>query len=64
VVLDEPREKDRIFVYEGISFLVDEELFQSVRPVHIDYEEMGLYRGLQISSNISAGISSTTSCCL
>jgi len=60
--LDEAKEKDKVFEEDGITFVIDEQLFEQVKPVNIDFITTGRGSGFSITSGLS-GDSCGESCC-
>jgi Fe-S cluster assembly iron-binding protein IscA len=60
MALDEPQENDETFHERGLTFLIDKELFEQVRPVKIDYVRTasGDGDGFSISANLVKAVSS------
>lgn len=54
MALDEPREEDFIYEKDGITFMVEKELLEKVRPVKVDFIETARGAGYNISSNLSS----------
>jgi len=57
MTLDEPQENDETFNERGLTFVIDKQLFEQVRPVKIDYVSSALAPGFAISYNSSASLS-------
>ena len=54
MALDEPKEDDKIFQNNGITYLVNKELFELVKPINVDFVETILGSGFSISSKLSS----------
>ncbi|HOJ71531.1 MAG TPA: hypothetical protein PK864_01955 [Syntrophorhabdaceae bacterium] len=52
MALDEPKEKDRKFTDENITFIIDKELFERVKPIEIDFVEIQNGSGFSIKSSL------------
>lgn len=52
LVLDEPLKDDAVFDKRGINFLVNEQLYEKVKPVVIDYAGRGPEGGFKIMSSL------------
>jgi Fe-S cluster assembly iron-binding protein IscA len=61
MTLDEPQENDETFHDRGLTFLMDKQLFEQVKPVKIDYVHAPAGDGFSISANLSKAVSSGTS---
>ena len=53
--LDEAKEEDKIFKEDGITFVIDEQLFERVKPVNIDFTTTYRGSGFSIISGLSGG---------
>jgi len=53
MALDESKEDDKIFDENGISFAINNKLFESVSPIKIDYIESYGGGRYSLSSNLS-----------
>ena len=60
MTLDEPQQNDETFHDRGVTFLIDKQLFEQVKPVKIDYVHTapGDGDGFSISANLSKAVSS------
>ena len=50
LALDEPRDRDRVHEAEGISFIIDDALYQRLQPnlpLRVDYDDR-LLNGLRV----------------
>ena len=62
MALDEPREADEVFEEQGITFLMEKELFDQVKPVNVDFIESDRGSGFKVSSSVDASSACGTSC--
>ncbi len=53
--LDEAKETDKVFKEDGITFVIDEQLFEQVKPVSIDFTTTDRGSGFSITSGLSGG---------
>jgi len=53
--LDETKEGDKVFTEDGITFIVDEQLFEQAKPISIDFIDSARGSGFSIMSNLSTG---------
>lgn len=60
LVLDEPREEDEVFQEGGITYVIQKELYEQVKPIHLDYVQTSRGEGYRISANLDK---SCGSCC-
>jgi Fe-S cluster assembly iron-binding protein IscA len=52
MVPDEPNDDDMVFAERGITYLVSKELYESVKPIRVDYVESPMGPGFHISSSL------------
>jgi len=57
MTLDESRKNDETFNERGLTFIIDKQLFEQVKPVKIDYVSSALTAGFAISYNSPASLS-------
>ncbi len=62
MVLDEPKETDEVFDSMGLSYLVEKDLYNKVKPIKVDYVNSAFGAGFQISSSLPQGGSCGQSC--
>ena len=62
MALDEPREDDEILKDNGITYLVAKDLFESVKPITVDFMDSAMGAGFSILSNLSTGGGCESSC--
>ena len=60
--LDEAKETDKVFEEDCITFVIDEQLFDQVQPINIDFITTDRGSGFSIISRLS-GDSCGGSCC-
>lgn len=53
--LDETREGDKVFEEDGITFIIDEQLFEQAKPISIDFIDSVRGSGFSIMSSLSVG---------
>jgi Fe-S cluster assembly iron-binding protein IscA len=60
MTLDEPQEDDETFHYGGLTFMINKQLLEQVKPVKIDYVRTapGDGAGFSISANLSKAVGS------
>ena len=64
MALDEPRENDEVIKDDGITYLIEKQLFEDVKPINIDFTETAMGSGFSISSNLKkADGDCGASCC-
>jgi Fe-S cluster assembly iron-binding protein IscA len=64
LALDEPKENDKTFEEDGVSFLVEEGLLSSCGAIKVDFVEAGYRSGFSITSTnpVGGGGCSSGSC--
>jgi iron-sulfur cluster assembly protein len=65
MALDEPREEDEVIKDNGITYLIEKQLFEQVKPINIDFVSTAMGSGFSISSNLKTdgGCGSSCSTC-
>jgi iron-sulfur cluster assembly protein len=53
MALDEPQNNDETFDEQGITFLVNKELFDDVKPISVDFVESEMGAGFMVKSALS-----------
>jgi len=62
MALDEPRDGDETFKENGITFLINKELFELVKPITVDFISTPRGSGFKVSSSLETGSSCGKSC--
>jgi Fe-S cluster assembly iron-binding protein IscA len=52
MALDEPKDDDEIVKNNGVTYLVNRQLLDQVKPITVDFVESGWGSGFSISSNL------------
>jgi Fe-S cluster assembly iron-binding protein IscA len=55
MALDEPKDDDEIVKEDGITFLVNKQLFDQVKPLTVDFIDSNRGSGFSISSSLARG---------
>lgn len=64
MALDEPAKSDETFTEKGITFLVDKNLFDQVKPISIDFIETDMGAGFSVQSSLkNKGGACGNGCC-
>jgi Fe-S cluster assembly iron-binding protein IscA len=50
LALDEPKKMDEVFHRDGVTFLIDKELYEKTKPITLDYVETPGRKGFIIKS--------------
>ncbi len=64
MALDEPKDTDNVYDIDGFKYIVNQEFLEKVKPIKIDFSEMGfkLNCAVDFSSDCSS-CGTKTSCC-
>ena len=62
MALDGPQGDDEVFDDDGITYVIDRQLFERVKPIRLDFVSSVMGSGFSISSSIPARSSSGSSC--
>ena len=64
MALDEPKDDDELLKDDGITYLINKDLFDQVKPVSVDFIDSPMGSGFSISSNLvkSGGCGTSCSC--
>jgi Fe-S cluster assembly iron-binding protein IscA len=65
MALDEPKDNDQVVENEGITYMINRDLFEQVKPVSVDFVESAYGSGFNIKSNLkrAGGCGSSGSSC-
>lgn len=61
--LDEAKEEDKVFEKGGVTYVINEQLFELAKPINIDFVTTPRGSGFSIISNVSGGGSCGGGCC-
>ena len=61
--LDEAKEEDKVFEKGGVTYVINEQLFELAKPINIDFVATPRGSGFAINSNVSGGGSCGGGCC-
>jgi Fe-S cluster assembly iron-binding protein IscA len=62
LALDEPRDEDEVIKDNGITYLIEKQLFEEVKPINIDFVSTAMGSGFSIASNLKTEGGCGTSC--
>jgi len=62
MALDEPRDEDHTFDDKGLSYIIEKNLFNQVKPIKVDYVDTPMGAGFNISSSMAMGGACGQSC--
>jgi iron-sulfur cluster assembly protein len=63
MALDEPKVNDEFIKDNEITYLVEKELYDKIKPINIDFVESAMGSGFSITSNMSKGDSCGSCSC-
>jgi Fe-S cluster assembly iron-binding protein IscA len=63
MALDEPKDDDEIVKNNGVTFLVNKQLLDQVKPITVDFIESGWGAGFSISSSLKKAESCGSGSC-
>jgi len=63
LALDESRDGDEIFDNSGLTFVVEKDFYERIKPIKVDYVESVMGSGFSISSSMPKPESSCGSSC-
>jgi Fe-S cluster assembly iron-binding protein IscA len=63
MALDEPKGDDEIVKENGVTYLINKQLFEQVKPVTVDFVESTYGSGFSIQSSLAKGGSCGTCSC-
>lgn len=55
MALDEPGDNDVTFTDQGLTFVIDKDLFEKAKPISVDFVESLDRSGFTLTSNLSTG---------
>jgi Fe-S cluster assembly iron-binding protein IscA len=62
MALDESKEDDEVFKENGITFMINKDLFELAKPITVDYVITRMGNGFKLTSSLEAGNSCGGSC--
>jgi iron-sulfur cluster assembly protein len=55
MALDEPKDDDEVIKDNGITYLVNKQLLEEIKPIHVDFVDSAFGSGFSITSSLSRG---------
>jgi iron-sulfur cluster assembly protein len=55
MALDEPKDDDEIIKDNGVTYIVNKQLLEQIKPIHVDFVDSPLGSGFSITSSLSRG---------
>jgi iron-sulfur cluster assembly protein len=55
MVLDEPADEDERYDLDGVTYIVDKKLLETIQPIHVDFVTRGNMSGFIVNSGLQAG---------
>ena len=62
MALDESRENDEVFNDNGLTYVVEKDLYDRIKPIKVDYVNSPMGAGFSIGSSMPMGGSCGSSC--
>lgn len=64
MALDEPKDNDEVVQNDGITYMINKDLYDQVKPISVDFVESAYGSGFSIRSNLKkeGGGCGSTSC--
>ena len=62
MALDEPQEDDKVFEESGITYAINKDLYEQVKPINVDYVQTPRGSGYKITSNLAPNSCGSCSC--
>ena len=62
MALDEPKDDDEVIDENGITYLINKQLYEQANPINVDFISTGMGSGFSISSKLSSGDGCGSSC--
>ncbi|MFO7985522.1 MAG: hypothetical protein R6U38_06625 [Desulfatiglandaceae bacterium] len=62
MALDESKDNDQIFNEQGLTYVVEKDLYERIKPIKVDYVNSPMGAGFSIGSNLQMGASCGGSC--
>lgn len=62
MALDESRDNDEVFDDRGVTYVIDKDFLEQVKPIKVDYVNSPMGSGFSISSSMQMGGSCGGSC--
>ena len=53
MALDEPKENDEVFKDNGLTFVIDKELLNAVKPINVEFVESPRGNGFAVTSALT-----------
>lgn len=64
MALDEPKDTDNVYDIDGFKYIVNQEFLEKVKPIKIDFSEMGFKLDCAVDFRSDCSSCGTkTSCC-
>jgi len=62
MALDELQENDEVFKEKGLTFMINRELFEEVKPIKVDFIDTPRGSGYSITANLAGADCGSCSC--
>lgn len=54
MALDEPKDDDQVFEMNEITYLINKDLYEQIKPINVDFVETVMGSGFSIQSSLNA----------
>ena len=62
MALDEPQETDVTYTNDNVTFTIEKDLFEKVKPIRVDFVESAEGSGFTLASKLATGGGCGSSC--
>jgi Fe-S cluster assembly iron-binding protein IscA len=62
LALDEPRDNDKVIEQNDITYVINEQLFDDIQPISVDFIESAMGSGFSVTSKMSKADGCGSSC--
>ncbi|HUN55694.1 MAG TPA: IscA/HesB family protein [Smithella sp.] len=63
MALDDPRNDDEVFDEKGTKFVIEKDIYNQAKPIHVDFVDTPHGSGFKLTSALSAASDGCGSCC-
>ena len=62
MALDEPGDRDELFDDRDLTYIIEKDLYEKIKPIKVDYVDSYMGSGFDISSSLNMGAMCGSSC--
>ncbi|MFO7784967.1 MAG: hypothetical protein R6V25_10080 [Desulfatiglandales bacterium] len=62
MALDEPKDDDQVFEMNELTYMINKDLFEQVKPISVDFVDTAMGSGFSIQSNLNSAADCGSSC--